>query len=264
MPFLDRPDARIFYESLGRGPPLLLMAATAFPGSLWAHFDLDDLARDFQVIFFDQRGTGRSTISSADVSTPALAADALALLDHLGLPKAHVFGHSNGGRVAQYMAIHNGDRLMSLMLASTGGSHKTRGVSVDMCVKLVNQGYLEYSRTHAIRTGCRSDDAGEQKRADAFLEDFLATLAPLETFLRFVVARQETDTTAGIADCKIPTLIMVGENEGRIPGDSHMAFAQELKGVIANSDLVVIRDQGHFYPFLQPAAIHKLIRDFLA
>jgi len=264
MAFFDRPDARIFYESLGSGLPLLLLAATAFPGSLWTHFDLDDLALDFQVIWFDQRGTGQSTISGADVSTPTLAADALALLDHLGVRQAHVFGHSNGGRVAQYMAIHHPERLMSLMLASTGGSHKTRGISVEMCCKLVNQGYLDYSRTHAVRTGCRSDDAQEQTRAEAFLRDFLASLAPLETFLRFVVARQETDTTSGIADCAIPTLIMVGENEGRIPGDSHMAFAQELKAVIANSQLRIIRDQGHFYPFLQPAAIHKLIRAFLA
>ena len=264
MPFFDRPDARIFYESLGSGPPLLLMAATAFPGSLWSHFNLDDLAKNFHVIFFDQRGTGESTVDSFDFSTPTLAADALALLDHLGLSKAHFFGHSNGGRVAQYIAIHHPHRLLSLMLASTGGSHKTRGISIDMCCKLVNQGYDDYSRTHAIRTGCRSDDAQEQQRADAFLEDFLARLAPLEIFLRYVIARQETDTNAGIASCRIPTLIMVGENEGLIPGDSHITFAQELQAVIANSKLHVIENQGHFYPFLQPAAIHKLIRDFLA
>jgi aminoacrylate hydrolase len=264
MGLLTRSDAGIHYETMGSGPPLLLLAATAFPGSLWRHFEIEALARDFQVIFFDQRGTGDSHMTGADVSVPALATDALAILDELGVHDAHLFGHSNGGRIAQYIAIHMPSRVKSLMLASPGGTHKSRGISVEMCNRLVTEGYEGYSRSHALRTGCRSEDEAEQARAQRFLTDFIASLAPLETFLRYVVARQETDTTTGMAECDIATLIMVGENEGLIPGDSHMSFARELEKKVKNSTLAVIPRQGHFYPFLRPQEIHTLMRRFIA
>lgn len=263
MAFLTRPDARIRYETIGRGPPLLLLAATAFPGSLWRHFEIEALARDFQVIFFDQRGTGDSPMTGADVSVPTLAADALAILDELGLDDAHLFGHSNGGRIAQYLAIHTPSRVKSLMLASPGGTHKSRGISIEMCKKLATEGYEGYSRSHALRTGCQSDEEVEQARAQRFLDDFIASLAPLETFLRYVVARQETDTTTGMAECEIATLIMVGENEGLIPGDSHMSFARELERNLKNGSLAIIPRQGHFYPFLRPHETHALMRRFV-
>jgi len=260
----SRPEVEIAYQVSGSGPALLLMAATAFPGSLWWHFELEDLAQDFQVIVFDQRGTGETTVTSNDFSTATLASDAIALLDHLGIEKAHIFGHSNGGRVAQYIAIHHPERAQSLVLASSGGTHKSRGVPIEMCLKLVTDGYFKYSRDHAIGTGCLSVLPEEHERAKRFLQDFLGSLVPLEIFLRFVVARQETDTFSGIAAYSKPVLVLVGENEGKMPGDNHMEFATKLHIKLLNVQLHVIESQGHFYPFLQPHKIHRLIRKFLA
>ncbi len=263
MTSLEAGDATIVYDSQGSGPPLLLLAATAFHGGVWKLFDLPDLARDHQVIAFDQRGTGASTTRSQDFTTTALAQDALALLDKLDIERAHLFGHSNGGRVAQYLAIHHPDRVASLILASAGGTHKTRGISVDMCRNLVERGYEGYSRNHAIKTGCSSSDPVEQARAEAFLHEFIGHLAPLETFLRYVVSRQEADTTSALDRIAVPVMVLVGENEGKLPGDSHMNFALDIKEKIPTAILHVFAGQGHFYPFLQPAKVHDLVRSFI-
>lgn len=263
MPFLERADAKISYEIFGEGPPLLLLAATAFHGGVWKYFDVPELARTFQVIIFDQRGTGKSTTQSTGFSTPILADDALALLDSLNLLSAHILGHSNGGRVAQFIAANYPDRVRSLILASPGGTHKTRGISVSMCRELVENGYAGYSRMHAIRTGCRSNDPLEQERADRFLEEFIENLAPLDVFLNYVVSRQETNTNANLAAINVPVLIMVGNLEGEVQGDRHMEFAKEISLLIPNATLEVIPQQRHFYLFLQPSRIHELIRNFL-
>ncbi|KAK8955734.1 hypothetical protein KSP40_PGU015793 [Platanthera guangdongensis] len=77
-----------------------------------------------EICCFDNRGIGRSSIPSkrSEYSTDIMARDALALLDHLGWKKAHVFGHSMGGMIACKLAAMAPERLLSLaLLNATGG-----------------------------------------------------------------------------------------------------------------------------------------------
>ena len=105
MSVLKLEDCDLYYESHGTGRPFLFNAATATWGELWKFFQVEHFARDHQVIIFDQRGTGRSPVRSTDFSNSRLTADAAALLRHLGAKDAVVLGHSNGGRVAQSLAL---------------------------------------------------------------------------------------------------------------------------------------------------------------
>lgn len=79
--------------------------------------------RGFRVIAMDQRGHGESVRSHdpADYGRAALAADALALLDHLGVKQPEVFGYSMGTRTALQMAIDAPDRVNNLILGGVGG-----------------------------------------------------------------------------------------------------------------------------------------------
>ncbi|PKU61840.1 uncharacterized protein LOC110095408 isoform X3 [Dendrobium catenatum] len=77
-----------------------------------------------EVCCFDNRGMGRSSVPSkrSEYSTAIMASDALALLDHLGWKKAHVFGHSMGAMIACKLAAMAPERLLSLaLLNATGG-----------------------------------------------------------------------------------------------------------------------------------------------
>src|SRR5579862_5250901 len=102
MPFATATDStRLFFEEHGAGEPLLLIAGQGEDHHTW---DLirEDFAAKYRVIVFDHRGTGDSDkpVDSSGYSTRRFAHDAVALLDHLNIERAHIYGVSMGGRIA--------------------------------------------------------------------------------------------------------------------------------------------------------------------
>jgi len=129
MPFATAGDgARLFYDVLGVGPPMLLVAGQACDHRTWTSVR-DDFAAHHRVIVFDHRGTGDSDKPEAPpYSTRGFAADAVAVLDDLGVARAHVYGTSMGGRIGQWLAIDHAARVGALVLGCTtpGNAHGVR------------------------------------------------------------------------------------------------------------------------------------------
>lgn len=113
MPQFERPGASIHYETLGAGPPLLLIAGTASDGASWGPL-LPRLEDRCRLILIDNRGAGRST-SEGDLSIPDMVGDCAALLDHLGIARAFVVGHSMGGMIGQRLAASHPARVQKLV-----------------------------------------------------------------------------------------------------------------------------------------------------
>ncbi|HWG05806.1 MAG TPA: alpha/beta hydrolase [Beijerinckiaceae bacterium] len=267
MPFLDVGDADIHYETFGKGTPFVFCTATATHSEVWKRFQVPEFSRDHTVILHDQRGTGQSKLRSKDVSTKRLADDISALLDHLGLEKAIVLGHSIGGRVAQVLTLNHSDKVGKLILASTGASFPSRGIPLGMCLELVEKGYEPYVAEHSRKVGFTPEFiAANREIVEEFLKVRLSNPPPLEIFLRFVIARQETDTSGRLKDIRVPTLVMVGEAEGKADasGISHMTSSEELARGIPGAKFVTLPGQGHYYPFVVPEMTHTAIRAFLA
>ena len=121
MPRVELPTGiGIYYETVGAGEPLLLIMGTGADHSLW-----DDTAKAyaqrFQVISFDNRGTGQSDHprDPEQYTMRTLAEDAVALLDALEIESAHVSGLSLGSAVAQELAINHPGKVRSLQLHCT-------------------------------------------------------------------------------------------------------------------------------------------------
>jgi 3-oxoadipate enol-lactonase len=267
MPFLELEDADLYYETHGQGPPFLFLAATATHGEVWKRHQVPEFSRDHRVIILDQRPTGKTRTRSKALSTNRLAADAAALLRHLGAENAIVLGHSIGGRIAQLLALDRPGIVGRLILASTGASFPGRGIPVKMCVELVEKGYERYLREHAMEVGFTPQFVAANRAAvEEFLAIRLANPPPLEEFLRTVVARQETDTSGRLKDIRVPTLVLVGDAEGKADasGISHVGSSELLAREIPGARFVVIPGQGHYYPFVDPQTTHRIIREFLA
>ena len=119
--------ARIRAQMRGRdgaAPTLLLLQGQASSHAWWT--GLRDRYEDrFRTVTMDYRGTGGTQDPGGDLSTEVLAEDAAAVLDHLGVDRAHVYGTSMGGRVAQVLAARHPTRMLTLALACTspGGPH---------------------------------------------------------------------------------------------------------------------------------------------
>jgi aminoacrylate hydrolase len=267
MPFLDLDDADIYFETFGEGAPFLFNSATAVSGEVWRRHQVPEFSRDHQVIIYDQRGTGRSKMRSTNVSTQRLADDAFALLEHLKAQNVVVLGHSIGGRIAQILTLDHPDKVAKLILASTGASFPGRGIPLKMCMELVEKGYEAYVRDQSLRVGFTPEFvSANQKLVEDFLAVRLADPPPLELFLRFVIARQETDTSARLGEIGVPTLVIVGSAEGKpaASGISHTASSEQLALQIRGAKFAVIEGQGHYYPFVAPDIFNGIIREFLA
>lgn len=118
MPFLIANGVRTYYETIGEGPPLLLIAGNGMDHTCF-HEQVPQFGRQFRCITYDLRGIGRSDCPPDGYTISEMARDALALLAALDLPSAHVAGYSLGGAIAQEMAISEPARVRTLSLYAT-------------------------------------------------------------------------------------------------------------------------------------------------
>ncbi|MGP4097103.1 alpha/beta fold hydrolase [Nonomuraea sp. KM90] len=125
MPYATTSDGvKLSYQVRGDGPPLVLLQGQANDHRWW-----DSVRADFdgtyQTITLDYRGTGDSDKPDEPYTTRGFATDVLAVLDEVGAGRAHVYGTSMGGRVAQWLAADYPERVGALVLgcSSPGGAH---------------------------------------------------------------------------------------------------------------------------------------------
>lgn len=129
MPFAVAPDGtKLYFETHGAGDPLLLIAGQGSDHHGWDEV-INDFAPHYQTIIYDHRGTGESDKpESPPYSTRGFAQDAIAILDHLGIERAHLYGISMGGRICQWLAVDYPERVGAVILGCTtpGNAHGVR------------------------------------------------------------------------------------------------------------------------------------------
>jgi pimeloyl-ACP methyl ester carboxylesterase len=109
-------DVQLYYEVHGAGEPILFMHGGGGSIASWPAEYVTDLARDFRVILAESRGHGRSADGSGPTTYGRLTFDAVRLLDHLGLDRAHIVGHSVGAIVGLQMLVDFPDRVRTATL----------------------------------------------------------------------------------------------------------------------------------------------------
>ena len=121
MPYARSSDGiRLHYEVLGRhGAPAVLMIQGLGADKHGWDMQRFVLAARYRVIALDNRGAGRSDKPFGHYSLEQMAADAIAVLDHVGVDRVHVVGASMGGAISQIVALQYPDRVRSLTLACT-------------------------------------------------------------------------------------------------------------------------------------------------
>jgi len=267
MPYVKAKDGvDIYYEIAGQGTPFLFLSETACDGAVWNIYQVPEFARDHRVVSVDYRGTGLSGKPSTQYSTDMFADDAAAVLDHLGLDGAVICGHSMGGRVAQLLALNHPHKVSKLILASSGAAHPgDRGIPLRIAKEMVEMGYEKYVRDHTIVVGWTETYARHHMNLiEKYLQVRMANLCPVEFYFRHVLARQEHDTSGRLKDIKVPTLILVGDDDHFVVSDmSHRSGADILAKGIPNSKLVVLPGERHSYFYTEPEKVHGMIREFL-
>jgi pimeloyl-ACP methyl ester carboxylesterase len=118
VPRIDVGHITLNYEERGEGPAFIFIPGLVGLLNAW-EFQLAEFARRYRCISFDHRGAGDSDKPSDAYATALIARDVVALMDALGIDKAHVAGTSTGGCVLQNLAIDHPDRLRCCIFSNT-------------------------------------------------------------------------------------------------------------------------------------------------
>jgi pimeloyl-ACP methyl ester carboxylesterase len=263
MPRLRVGEIELAYEIDGEGEPLLLLMGLGGDRQGW---DLvrADLARRHRLVLLDNRDAGESDEAGGPYGLPDMAADALALMDHLGIERFHVAGASMGGAIAQHLALQAPTRIASLVLACTWG--RTDGFLAAI---------LGAWRTQVERLDPEAFLAGVMPWAftyRAFLEPPPALVAFQEArrargaLLRSVAAYQrQVDACLGhdllgvLPLLRTPTLVLVGEDDILTPP----RYARALAASLAAAEVVVVPATGHACFLETPKAVADRMLQFL-
>lgn len=126
MPYTIVNNISLYYESQGVGEPVVLIGGLGSDISSWAT-QIPIYSKLFRVIYFDNRGMGKSDKPDIEYSTEMMADDTIALLDNIGIEKASFVGKSMGGMIAQWIGIKYPERVSKLVLGCCSASRDDVG-----------------------------------------------------------------------------------------------------------------------------------------
>jgi pimeloyl-ACP methyl ester carboxylesterase len=274
LPRCDSSGAKIFYDEFGFGStPIIFVSGTGFHSGIWKPFQVPYFSKERKVIISDHRGTGRSDKPDVPYSTRQFASDVVAVMDHLGVEKAHILGHSMGGRVVQWIALDNPKRVKSIILASSGsGNFKkatdyVRGIPLSTAFEIAKFGFSGYFRRHVksdffYTTKFLKTNSSQLRKAVAA---HIQNPPPSKMYLRHVLARQMHETSDLVAKIDIPTLITVGELDTAERGTaSHYDSSEWLARAIPGAEFIPQKGAKHGTFWEKPEEINRIVRDFVA
>ncbi len=262
MKIAPAPDgADLLWTEAGDGDPLLLLAGQATGMAGWGP-TADALAGHFRVIRYDHRGVGGSSRGDPErYTTRSLAEDAAAVLDAAGVESAHVYGHSMGGRIAQWLAIDHPDRVRTLVLAATSGGRRARGEADGAFqTALQTQSALQtlLSGDPELMAPLFFDPAWAREHPDA-VRGFFGTPASAWAKARHFQASRTHDAWDSLGAIQAPTLILHGIEDALTP----LADAELLHRGIRRSTLVKVPGARHGLHLDHPETV-AWIRQFVA
>ena len=252
MPVLTRPDGvRLYYELHGPddAPPLILLEGMGgdIPG--WRR-NIPELASELRVIAHDLRGNGNSDEPPGPATMGTFVDDTLALLDELGIERAHVYGQSFGGMVAQEMALTKLERLRTLILGGThaGPRHAVR--AKDSTVPMGEPWRSMYSPGFPDR---HPEHVAEDLRIGA------AQSKHPEGGRRQWEAMQGFDSFERLPAVNVPTLVLHGTEDLAVAPENARVLAERIPG----AELILLEGAGHLYHSEQAEAADAAVLDFV-
>jgi pimeloyl-ACP methyl ester carboxylesterase len=267
MPFVERAGARLHYLAQGKGPPVLMVQGVGVIGEGWRP-QVDQLSEGYQVAVIDNRGIGQSQPCSGPITIAAMAEDALAVMDALEWPAAHLVGHSMGGVIVQHMALIRPERVRSLSLLCTfsrgGEAARLTWPVLKMTIRtrlgtaaMRRRAFMEMLMPPAHLAG--KDVAALARRTGELVGRDLATSPPI--LMRQLQAMRGSDLSARLAELtEIPTLIASAVQDPI----ALTRYGMRLRDAIPGSRYVELADASHGVTIEQPHVINPLLLGFLA
>jgi pimeloyl-ACP methyl ester carboxylesterase len=246
--YADVNGLHLYHELHGAGTPLVLLHGGMLTIDLNFADLIPTLARTHLVIGVEMQGHGRTADIPRQITPAALASDVVALLDHLGIDRAHVLGHSLGGAVALELAVNHPTRVRSVV-----------PISASVRIDGMHEDLMDPSR-HATSTRLPT----AQDFAD-FREAYLRLSPHPEHFDEFLASLSQSAadlqgwSDEQLAGITAPTLIVQGDHD--FVTVEHAALMQQL---IPGAKLAVLPNTTHMTVTRRADLLLPILADFLS
>ncbi|MGF3026190.1 alpha/beta fold hydrolase [Methylobacterium aquaticum] len=269
MTITTRDGVQLHVEEAGHGTPILFIHEFGGNHASWEP-QMQFFSRRHRCITYAARGYPPSDVpESLDAYSQSLAAaDAVAVLDGLGIDKAHIVGLSMGGFCTVHVGLRSPERALSLTVAGAGyGCEKEfeayfRTVSLDVADNFEMKGAKEFSKIYALGAS-RVQFQNKDPRGWQVFADRLATHSDkgAAMTMRGVQARRPSfyDLEDELKRMAVPTLVVVGDED-----DHCLQPGIFLKKTIPACGLSVFPKTGHTLNLEEPAAFNALVAEFIA
>jgi pimeloyl-ACP methyl ester carboxylesterase len=255
-------EVELAYELRGDGAPLVMIHGAQGDQTMFTGLAAD-LAPDFRVLTFDQRGSGLSDKPDMEYSIALLADDTAALMDHIGFAAAHVIGVSMGGTIAQELALRHPDKVCTLVLGCTtpGGPRAVRigGNAFTAAYSTQPMSAAERGRALAEAAFTKGYIAQHPEIIPAMIA--ARQQRPLDTVAlqHRVKATLKHDAYDRLPQIKCPTLVITGKDDALISWENSRVIAERIPG----AELVLLEPAGHCFWLEQPERSRAAIASFL-
>ena len=270
MPSATTDDGiHLHYEESGHGTPLIFVHE--FAGDHRSYeAQLRHFGRRYHAVAYNARGYPPSDVPDdvAAYSQARAADDILAILDHLGAPKAHVAGISMGAFATLHFGLRHPDRALSLSLGGCGYGAEPerqplfRAEAEAIAQILRRDGMAEFAECYAYGP-TRVQFENKDPRGHAEFKRLLAEHSALGSANTQAGVQKERpslyDLTDALGRLTVPTLIVSGDEDWPCLAPSLM-----LKRAIPSAALAVLPNTGHALSVEEPDAYNRLLDDFLA
>jgi aminoacrylate hydrolase len=260
LPIAKIRDAELHYEITGAGQPLLFISGMGGVGAYWKP-QIPVFSSEFQVITFDQRGTGKSTHSEMDYSVELLARDVIDLLDQLGLESVHVCGHSTGGMIAQVLAATVPERLTSIVLYGTRGradvfTRRAMGLRRELLLEGKTELFVRSTALFLYPSWwIVENNASLQLQEDAAIANFSSP----SVMASRIEAVLNHDQMSNLPKIRTPSLVLCAKDDFLTP----QYYSTEMHSLIPGSELFLVEKGGHACSLTNPQGFNAPVLSFL-
>ncbi len=277
--------AKLYYRDVGQGQPLIILHGGPSLDHTYLLPDMDHLSTSFRLIYYDQRGRGKSAaeIVPTEVTVQSDIEDLERLRRHFGLNSVALLGHSWGGLLALEYAVRFPNRVSHLILMNTAPASqpdydlfqqellkRRTAADVERLKRLsADATYQEgdpstvaaYDRMHfrvALRRPEHLDQVMENLRSSSTQEGILKGRAIANRLMGETWLTRGYDLLPRLKRLIIKALVLHGDSDF-IP----LACATHIAQAITGAHLIVLRDCGHFAYLERPNEVREAVGDFM-
>jgi 3-oxoadipate enol-lactonase len=228
----------------GSGPAVVLSNSLGSTHRMW-DAQLAELEQHFTVVRYDTRGHGASPVPDGPYTIDDLADDVVALLDRLGIERAHIVGLSLGGMTAMRLAARNPERVARMVLLCTGAQLPPAHAWTDRAATVRAEG------SHAVAAAVVDRWFTAGYSGDRAPWEAMVAATPAEGYAGCCEVIAQLDLRQQLSSITAPTLAIAGADDPATPP----AKLEEITNAIPDAKLLVVEHAAHLANAEQPGTI---------